>query len=132
MTKKAKTFTHEQVNEHVAKKIRQIRLLSNLSLEQVGEQLDVPYQTIQKFESGQVLMSAGFLLCLANIYNVSVSEFFKGLENPKGEAELDALFENRYTFDLLSKYNNLPKQAQQHISQIVRALSKTYDELQAE
>lgn len=66
----------EETNILVGKRIRLFRQQRGLSQEQVGEHLGVTFQQLQKYERGINRTSAGILQNLADLYKVTVADFF--------------------------------------------------------
>jgi transcriptional regulator with XRE-family HTH domain len=79
--------------------LRQRRIALGISQEQLGAELGLTFQQIQKYEKGQNRISAGRLYKLSVILSVSVEYFFEGVANSKeadqhgrqpGDAEIQA------------------------------------------
>jgi transcriptional regulator with XRE-family HTH domain len=71
----------DEVDAHVGRRLRQRRIALGISQEQLGAELGLTFQQIQKYEKGQNRISAGRLYKLALILSVSVEFFFEGLAN---------------------------------------------------
>jgi transcriptional regulator with XRE-family HTH domain len=71
--------TADEVDAHVGRRLRQRRIALGISQEQLGAELGLTFQQIQKYEKGQNRISAGRLYKLAAILSVSVEHFFEGL-----------------------------------------------------
>lgn len=90
----------DEVDAHVGRRLRQRRITLGISQEQLGAQLGLTFQQIQKYEKGQNRISAGRLYKIAQILSVSVGHFFEGLSSLNdadgrrsgmpGEAEISA------------------------------------------
>lgn len=63
-------------NINISKRIKELRIANNLSLEQVGENLQKARSTIYKYEEGTLGVDIETLLQFANLYNVSIESFF--------------------------------------------------------
>jgi transcriptional regulator with XRE-family HTH domain len=68
----------------VGRRLRQRRIALGISQEQLGAELGLTFQQIQKYEKGQNRISAGRLYKIATILSVSVEHFFEGLANSNG------------------------------------------------
>lgn len=66
-------------NLHVGSKIRQRRLMLNLTQTGLAEKLGLTFQQVQKYEHGQNRVSAGRLLELAGALQVPIAFFYQGL-----------------------------------------------------
>jgi transcriptional regulator with XRE-family HTH domain len=64
--------------------LRQRRIALGISQEQLGAELGLTFQQVQKYEKGQNRISAGRLYKIASILSVSVEHFFEGLTNSNG------------------------------------------------
>jgi transcriptional regulator with XRE-family HTH domain len=69
----------DPVDTHIGKKLRLLRVMSNLTQAELAEALGVTYQQVQKYESGQTRISASRLYDLSNDFKVSLDYFFEGL-----------------------------------------------------
>lgn len=69
----------DEVDAHVGRRLRQRRIALGISQEQLGTELGLTFQQIQKYEKGQNRISAGRLYKLSMILSVSVEYFFEGL-----------------------------------------------------
>jgi transcriptional regulator with XRE-family HTH domain len=69
----------DEVDAHVGRRLRQRRIALGISQEQLGTELGLTFQQIQKYEKGQNRISAGRLYKIAQILSVSVEHFFEGL-----------------------------------------------------
>ncbi|UWR22913.1 helix-turn-helix domain-containing protein [Sulfitobacter sp. S190] len=67
------------VDEHVGRKLKQIRTLRRFSQTEVANKLGLSFQQIQKYEIGSNRIAASRLFELAQIFDVSPSYFFEGL-----------------------------------------------------
>lgn len=80
------------VDRHVGGRVRLRRTLAGMSQEQLGEQLGVTFQQVQKYEKGSNRISASRLWQIAEILDVPVAFFFEGTrtsaaQNAAGFAE---------------------------------------------
>lgn len=74
------------LDQHIGDRLRKLRQRLNLTLENVGEILDVSQQQVSRFELGQQRLSASQIYCLARGLNVPVSWFFR--EFPENGLEI--------------------------------------------
>jgi transcriptional regulator with XRE-family HTH domain len=89
----------DEVDAHVGRRLRQRRIALGISQEQLGSELGLTFQQVQKYEKGQNRISAGRLYRIAAILSVSVEHFFEGIANGtagarrsgmSGQAEVNA------------------------------------------
>ena len=60
----------------IGQRIRFYRLKAKLSQEKVGDELDLTFQQIQKYEKGTNRISGARLMTLAALFKVKVTDFF--------------------------------------------------------
>lgn len=72
------------IDVHVGSRVRLRRMFIGMSQERLGEQMDLTFQQIQKYEKGTNRIGASRLFQLADILNVPVGFFFEGLDNTSG------------------------------------------------
>jgi transcriptional regulator with XRE-family HTH domain len=68
-----------EVDAQVGRRLREARLLAGLSQGQIGAQIGVTFQAVQKYESGENRLSASRLLAVAEFLKQPVSFFFGDL-----------------------------------------------------
>ncbi len=66
------------IDTHVGSRVRLRRMLIGMSQEKLGEQMDLTFQQIQKYEKGVNRIGASRLFQLAQILDVPVQFFFEG------------------------------------------------------
>ena len=67
------------VDIHAGKQLKQLRKLRGRSQRNIGDVLDVSFQQVQKYETGENRLSASKLYMLHRHLNVPVEYFFKGI-----------------------------------------------------
>ena len=67
------------VDEHVGKKLKNLRVLRGLTQTDVAKGLDISFQQVQKYELGRNRISASKLFEISRILDVPPSYFFDGL-----------------------------------------------------
>lgn len=75
-----------RANRCVGQRLRALRLLRGLTQAQLGQQLGVSFQQIQKYEKGGNTISAGRLFYLARVLQVAPDVFFEGLDTQEAVA----------------------------------------------
>jgi DNA-binding Xre family transcriptional regulator len=66
----------DRVDIEVGRRVRTFRLEKRLSQEQLGDQLGLTFQQVQKYEKGINRIGAGRLQRIANILEIPVGDFF--------------------------------------------------------
>ncbi|MBR3512745.1 MAG: helix-turn-helix transcriptional regulator [Clostridia bacterium] len=62
---------------NLGEKIRNLRKKNNLSLEEFGKKIGKSKPTIYKYEENDIVPDIYTLLCICNIFEVSISDFFE-------------------------------------------------------
>jgi len=86
----------QKIDKVIGRNIRIHRLARNMSQTELGDQLGVSFQQVQKYENGTNRVGSGRLYQIAAIVGVHVSTFFKGgetAERADGSGLLDLLAE---------------------------------------
>src|SRR3954453_20594887 len=69
----------QDVDHHVARRIRERRIMLGLTQQQVAELVGVTYQQAHKYEKGDNRVSAGRLFAIVQALGVEPAHFFDGL-----------------------------------------------------
>jgi transcriptional regulator with XRE-family HTH domain len=110
----------DEVDAHVGRRLRQRRIALGVSQEQLGQELGLTFQQIQKYEKGQNRISAGRLYKISLILSVSVGYFFEGLSAAQRadkdgraprEAEMQAFFASPEGLALTAGFMRIPDPA---------------------
>ena len=75
----AKEHGPDPIDLHVGGQLRLARELNGLTQTEVGRALDMSFQVIQKYEQGEIRISASRLFQLARLLRKSPNYFFEGL-----------------------------------------------------
>lgn len=78
------------VNAHIGQKFREARVKADLSQSQVGQELGISFQQIQKYENGSNRVTAARLYMYAKMMEKPVSWFFDGLDPDPNADDLRA------------------------------------------
>ncbi|MBB3937998.1 transcriptional regulator with XRE-family HTH domain [Aureimonas phyllosphaerae] len=76
----------DPIDVHVGARLRLVRTSRRLSLEELGRQIGVTYQQIQKYETGSNRISAATLYRISQLFEISPTFFFEGLTS-QGETD---------------------------------------------
>jgi transcriptional regulator with XRE-family HTH domain len=77
----AKEDGPDPVDLHVGRQVRLARELAKLTQVEVGRRLGMSFQVVQKYEQGEIRVSASRLFQLSRLFGQPVSFFFAGLED---------------------------------------------------
>lgn len=87
----------KELDVYIGKKLREKRQKLGFTLAQVGENLGVSHQQIQKYEQAQSRVSAGILYQIGHFYGVSPQYFYQGFSSNCRRTEKrksDVIFHN--------------------------------------
>src|SRR4051794_19449711 len=110
----------QDVDRHVARRIRERRLALGLTQQQVAGMLGITYQQAHKYEKGVNRISAGRLYTIAQALGVDVGYFYEGLGS--GEPARPTVRQRRM-IDLARSFVLLPRPQQEVLCELARALS---------
>jgi transcriptional regulator with XRE-family HTH domain len=101
----------QKIDKVIGRNVRIHRLAKQMSQTELGEQIGVSFQQVQKYENGTNRVGSGRLYQIAAILGVHVSTFFKGGETAERAPESGLL-------DLLTEPQSV---------RLIRAFSKITD-----
>lgn len=121
------------VDVHVGKQLRLRRKALGLSQADLGRQVGITFQQIQKYERGTNRMGASRLWEFAQVLQVPVDYFFQGYESNGSKATLppDSVFlESRETQSLVRYYHNIAdSKLRKAIVGLIRAIADDATEI---
>jgi transcriptional regulator with XRE-family HTH domain len=108
----------------MGKKIRLRRVEQRLSQSDLGEQLGVSFQQVQKYEKGVNRVGATRLQQIATALDVSVTFFYDGDGKTK-EVESLLFLDSAFSLRLLRAYSKIQDQAmQRHMVSLMEAVAE--------
>ncbi len=127
------------IDAHVGQRVRLRRSLLGLSQEELGQQLGLSFQQVQKYERGANRVGASRLFDLANALDVPVGYFFDdlppelqdgnapSLHRPAGDSEVDgSVMIKPETQDLARMYHRIREPTvRKRFYELVRELAKS-------
>ena len=108
------------IDHHIAARIRERRTTLGLTLQQVAGMLGITYQQLYKYEKGVNRISVGRLHALARALGVDVGYFYEGLGSGEPARPTDR---QRQTLELTRSFSVLPRQQQEALAELARALA---------
>jgi transcriptional regulator with XRE-family HTH domain len=118
-----------KVNEHVGQHMRARRIALGLSQDDVGRQIGVAAQQVQKYEKGTNAMNAQRLYKFARLLKVPVAHFFEGLKGaPKDSLSVWAAggknASDRESLEILKSFKRIKDYGvRKRIADLLRSLS---------
>lgn len=76
-----------RVDQLVGEKIRKLRISQNMTLAELGTELGISHQQLQKYETGTNRLSAGMLSNVAHVLRVPISGLFQEANNELDDAD---------------------------------------------
>jgi transcriptional regulator with XRE-family HTH domain len=110
----------------VGANIRLYRIAANVSQTDLGEQLGVTFQQIQKYEKGTNRVGAGRLFVIATVLKVPVVRFYDGLKTPSNTRAPIQLLGRRDAFRLAAAFDKITNPRLRHtLVALVQSLSES-------
>ena len=93
----------DEIDIEIGKRVRQARVAAGLSQTQLGVQLGVSFQQVQKYEKGLNRIGGGRLYKIARVLGVKVTYFFDDVDHlldpetvPAGTIEVGAISDRTF------------------------------------
>ncbi len=120
----------DRIDVEIGARLRQARVAAGFTQTELGGQLGISFQQIQKYEKGRNRIGGGRLYKIARVLGVKITYFFDGVEHlldaeavPAGTNELGA-FDNR-TIRAAHALANLPDEdIKEQVFRLIAALPK--------
>ena len=114
------------VDVHVGQRVRQRRWMLGMTQQQLGDEVGIKFQQIQKYETGANRVSASRMWDIATALEVPVAFFFEGLEGQvdnSGDARGDVLTDKEAN-ELVRAYYSIPETQRRRLFDLARVLSE--------
>jgi transcriptional regulator with XRE-family HTH domain len=114
------------VDIHVGQRVRQRRWMLGMTQQQLGDEVGIKFQQIQKYEAGTNRVSASRLWDIATAMEVPVAFFFEGLEGQvtgSDDARGDVLTDKEAN-ELVRAYYSIPETQRRRLFDLARVLSE--------
>src|SRR3954468_10536712 len=109
----------QEADRHVARRIRERRIMLGLTQQQVAELAGITYQQAHKYERAVNRISAGRLHAIARALGVDPAYFFEGLDRG---APAGPTVQQRQLLELLRTFAALSRRHQEAVAGLARAL----------
>ena len=110
-----------KVDQQVGEKIRELRVAHNLTLSELGQELGISHQQLQKYETGTNRLSAGMLSNVARALRVPIAELFQTTEAGSSERRDPDSEARARCHALIDRTGSVPKL--DVMAKVLRALS---------
>jgi transcriptional regulator with XRE-family HTH domain len=113
------------VDAHVGKRIRHRRWMVGMTQQQLADKVGIKFQQIQKYETGMNRVSASRLWDIADALGVSISFFFDGLADGRGQAAPGQgdMMADKEALELVRSYYAIPEAQRRRLFDLARVLS---------
>lgn len=125
----------DPIDIHVGQRVRARRKMLGLSQTQLGQELGVTFQQVQKYERGTNRIGSSRLFRMSNSLDVPVAYFFEGAETKMpgyvsmNESLGDAVFDREETQELVDAYYRIADpRIRKKVLGLARLLSSGVDE----
>lgn len=125
----------DPVDIHVGQRVRARRKMLSMSQTELGKQLGVTFQQVQKYERGTNRIGSSRLFRVSNALDVPVAFFFEGAEtklpgyNPAADGVDDATYEKQETKELVEAYYKIADpRIRKKVVGLARLLSSNNDD----
>lgn len=125
----------DPIDIHVGQRVRARRKMLGLSQTQLGQELGVTFQQVQKYERGTNRIGSSRLFRMSNTLDVPVAYFFEGAETKMpgyvslNETMGDAVFDREETQELVDAYYRIADpRIRKKVLGLARLLSSGVDE----
>jgi len=126
--KKHSSNNPDPIDIHVGSRVRLRRTLLGISQERLGEQLDITFQQVQKYERGANRISASKLWRLSEILDVPVGFFFDDMESAdmplRQASDLEEALSKRETLEMLREYLRLNDDVREKVRLLLRSMAR--------
>jgi transcriptional regulator with XRE-family HTH domain len=113
-----------EIDLMVGERIRVRRLMLKMSQTELGKQLSVSFQQVQKYEKGSNRVSASRLQRIADVLGVKPSYFFANQEGDGSDDAERKLMATPGAVDLLRAYAQIAPSIRRAIVTLVESLAK--------
>ena len=124
----------QAVDIHVGEKLKELRLLSNMSQADLAKTVNISFQQVQKYENGVNRISIGRLYEFSKLFKVSVDYFVDDFEastrkkKSNDDNSIIALLSDRETAKLVNSYWQIEnKQMRKTILDTIVKMSQAMD-----
>ncbi len=118
-----------EIDLHVGRRLRRRRRLLGLTQQELGEQVGIRFQQIQKYECGANRVSAARLFELSEALSVPVQHFYEGLSEHNsisGKVDENVLspdiLSKKETMDLIRAYYSMGEAPRKHLLDLAKSL----------
>jgi len=115
------------VDIHVGKRVRHRRWMKGVTQQQLGDNVGIKFQQIQKYETGMNRVSASRLWDIAEALEVPVSFFFDGFQETTDDSvtpisQQGDLLADKEALELVRSYYAIPESQRRKLFDLARVL----------
>lgn len=113
--------TNHAVDRYVGQRIRELRVMKQMTQAWLGDLLGISFQQLQKYETAANRVSASRLCDIADALDVPAAYFFEDLGSGRPR---DDVAKNRDEYALLTSYRAMPESLQESILATVESIGE--------
>ncbi|WP_339045542.1 helix-turn-helix transcriptional regulator [Candidatus Mesenet endosymbiont of Agriotes lineatus] len=102
---KDRKIRNKEVDNYIGRKIKESRLIKKMTQSDLGQEISLTFQQVQKYEKGINCISASRLYYLAKVLEVEINDFFPGDAFQKEQADQSSTLHEQGNFE----YNKYPE-----------------------
>lgn len=119
----AKEHGPDPIDVYVGRQVRLARELAGLTQTEVGQRIGMSFQVVQKYEHGEIRVSASRLFQFARLLNKSIDYFFDALDDRSRAGDASTMGEDE--IDLIGAFRLIADpDVQQRLLQLLRGISE--------
>ena len=123
MTKRKRGAESIAIDDSIASRVREMRIMRGLTQQHLGDLIGVTYQQAHKYECGVNRISASRLWKISQVLKVPIADFFEGLDGAHESAH--APLQERMALELAKNFSQIEnKKHQEALSYLARALAQ--------
>lgn len=116
------------LDHEIGRRLRQSRLIENLTQEALAQRIGISFQQLQKYESGANRISCSRLWTISQVLGLPITYFYNGLDDKPAFADEEGLENRKLSDRTLRVAHMLEKMTDNTIKnrlfELIKALSK--------
>jgi len=113
------------IDIHVGRRLRSRRIMLGISQQEIGDQVSITFQQIQKYECGKNRIGSSRLWEFSQILGVNIGYFYEEIEGAENTPEIN-LELTKEVLTLVRSYNGITnRKLQKKLLSLIRSLSSS-------
>lgn len=110
------------IDRHIGQRVKEVRLLKGFSQQELGNELGLTFQQIQKYENGKNRISSSKLFCISRVFDIPITFFFEGLDNE--DSSESPLILTPQIIKLIKEYEDLSNEGKKGLLSFLKIMKK--------